>query len=101
MNGRRGEYYLLVPGTNHEDEVRAGLWVISCGLNWDSTQAIDLRRYLPDTRENGAYDLIDIPRDGARILALAPGAILIVPRAAEASLRRALLPDQQGRVLTY
>lgn len=99
--GRRGAYYLLVPGTTHEFEVRAGLWVISCGLNWDSSQGDDLRRLLPDTRENGAYEIVDIPRDGARILTLAPGSVVIVPAAAEASLRAALLPDQQGRVLTY
>lgn len=100
MDGRRGEYYLLTPGTNHEDAVRVGVWVIGCGLNWDSDQSSVLRDLLPDRAGQGAEIVLDVPRDAARILIARPQAIVIVPRELGASVRAAAGPLRQQRVLT-
>ena len=100
IDGRRGEYYLLTPGTNHEDAVRVGVWVIGCGLNWDSDQSSVLRDLLPDRAGQGAEIVLDVPRDAARILIARPQAIVIVPRELGASVRAAAGPLRQQRVLT-
>lgn len=100
IDGRRGEYYLLTPGTNHEDAVRVGVWVIGCGLNWDSDQASVLRELLPDRAGQGAEIILDVPRDAARILATRPHAIVIVPQSAAARVMAAVGPLRDSRVLT-
>lgn len=100
VDGRRGEYYLLTPGTNHEDAVRVGVWVIGCGQNWDSEQSSELRRLLPDRAGQGAEIVLDVPRDAARILAARPQAVVVVPEQLGAAVRAAAGPFRAGRVLT-
>ena len=100
IDGRRGEYYLLTPGTNHEDAVRVGVWVIGCGQNWDSDQSSVLRTLLPDRAGQGAEIVLDVPRDAARILAARPGAVVIVPEHLASSVRAAAGPFRGDRVLT-
>lgn len=97
----RGEYYLLTPGTNHEDAVRAGVWIIGCGQNWDSDQAEVLRRLLPDRAGQGAEIVLDVPTDAARILATRPKARVIVPAALAEPVRDAAGPFAADRVLTF
>nr|NLI51261.1 hypothetical protein [Propionibacterium sp.] len=100
IDGRPGEYYLLTPGTNHEDAVRVGVWVIGCGQNWDSDQSSVLRTLLPDRAGQGAEIVLDVPRDSARILTARPRAVVIVPAHLAPAVRAAVGPFRGDRVLT-
>lgn len=102
IEGKPGEYYLLLPGENHEDLVRANVWLISCGLDWGSPDhAPVLRQLLPDRLEDGARTIVDVPVDTRRILRARPDARVIVPASELPSARSLLTFDLLGRVVGY
>jgi len=102
VDGRRGEYYLLVAGANHEDLVRANVWLISCGLDWGSPDHSPvLRELLPDRDTNGARTIVDLPADTRRILTARPEARVIVAAHEAPLVRLHLTAEQQERLLEY
>ena len=102
ISGRPGEYYLLVPGTNHEDLVRANVWIITCGLDWGSPDHSPvLRELIPDRVDNGGNMIVDITADTEHILSVRPNARVVVPRNAEAQARMGLTLGQAQRLVVY
>ena len=99
IDGRRGEYYLLLNGVSREDHVRAGVWIISCGMNWDSDQSPTLRVLLPDTIDKGGRSPVDVSVEARAILAQRPQATMIVTAGDALRARSRLTPQQQVRVL--
>jgi len=100
--GRPGEYYLLVPGANHGDLVRANVWLITCGLDWGSVDHSPvLRQLIPDQTEELAHTVTDAPTDARAILRERPAARVLVPAAEAPLVRMGLSKDEQERVLTY
>jgi hypothetical protein len=102
IDGRRGEYYLLVAGVNHEDHVRANVWLITCGLDWGSPDHSPvLRDLLPDRDTDGGRTIVDLPADTRRILTARPEASVIVAAHEAPLVRLHLTADQQPRLLEY
>ncbi len=99
--GRPGEYYLLVPGASHDDLVRANVWLITCGLDWDSPDhAPVLRELLPD-QSQGGRTTVDLPVDTRRILQARPRAMVIVSSTLLSEASRELTPVEKGRLIGY
>jgi hypothetical protein len=99
--GNPGEYYLLVPGANHDDLVRANVWLITCGLDLGSTDhSAVLRKLLPGQPQDGRT-IIDLPVDTRRILQARPLARVIVSTADAPAARQELTSAEVDRVVTY
>lgn len=99
--GRPGEYYLLLVGATREDLVRANVWVIGCGENWGSDQPQELRRLLPDRREDGGQEVIDLPDTALAILSARPSARVLVSQAARPVAELTLTDEQRSRLIVY
>ena len=99
--GKPGEYYLLIAGANHDDLVRANVWLITCGLDWGSTDHSPvLRKLLPDQYEHG-LTIVDLQGDTLQILRARPLARVIVSAASAPIARGGLTSAEQERVVSY
>jgi hypothetical protein len=99
--GRPGEYYLLVAGANHDDLVRANVWLITCGLDWSAMdRPVVLRQLLPDKDEDGRT-IIDLTADTRRILQARPRARVVVSPADAPLALLGLTSAEKDRVVSY